>query len=152
MPLNTSDIFLFIIFIAVIAIYDFLHRGILTTETLHTIIPENGTIYIILIIAFIYMLYLSLGPVSVLDWVNSVLDRDRSQTEMSQFWTELSQFWTKTCLSSGPRRVSVLNRVISVLDRVISVLDRVVSVPDYYIKCLLWRLTILSRFAVVICK
>jgi len=79
---------------------------------------------------WLWMLYLSWGPVSVLDWDNdqlsqfwtetgpqltclssglrqwsavSVLDRDNNW--LSQFWTETTEFWTETithCLSWGP--------------------------------------------------
>lgn len=88
MPLNTSDIFLFIIFIAVITVYNLLNRGILTTETLHTIIPENGTIYIILIIVFIYIrkiIMLSNPSIQKLEKtilaLNNKITRMRTETE-----------------------------------------------------------------------
>ena len=55
MPLNSSDIFLFVIFIALIAIYDLFNRGILNMEILHTITTGNAIIYIFLVVAFIYL-------------------------------------------------------------------------------------------------
>jgi hypothetical protein len=96
MPLNTSDIFLFIIFIAVIAIYDFLHRGILTTETLHTIIPENGTIYIILIIAFIYIRKIMPSDPSIQKLEKAILTLNN---EINRMRTEIE--WKSEIRSQG---------------------------------------------------
>ena len=55
MSLNSSDIFLLVIFITVIVIYDLFNRDILTMEILHTIIPGNTIIYIIPAITFLYL-------------------------------------------------------------------------------------------------
>jgi len=55
MPLNSSDIFLFVIFITLIAIYELFNRGILNMEILHTITTGNEIIYIFLVVAFIYL-------------------------------------------------------------------------------------------------
>ena len=55
MPLNSSDIFLFVIFIALIAIYELFNRGILNMKILHTITTGNTIIYTFLVVAFIYL-------------------------------------------------------------------------------------------------
>jgi hypothetical protein len=98
-----------------------------------------------------YLLYLSWELVSVLDWDDWVLDRDRSPTEMTQFRTQLTRFWTETIrtvsvLDQDNQTISVLDwdniRTISVLDQdnqTISVLDWVVSVEDRHINSITTR-------------
>ena len=96
MPLNRSDIFLFVTFIAVIAIYELFNRGILTTETLHTVIPGNGTMYIILIMAFIYIRKIMPSDPSIQKLEKAILTLNN---EINRMRTEIE--WKSEIRSQG---------------------------------------------------